>query len=322
MLKKVIGLSCFLMCSALTFASQSIIANKATESLVLDVESLGNSKILAVGERGHVLLSENNGTDWTQVVVPTQATLTALSTVDEQIGFAVGHQQTILKTSDGGKTWSKVYSQEDDLDYPALMDVWFKDASYGIAVGAYGLFLRTSNGGQDWEFVDQTPLEDPDFGLPHFYSLDFDSRTNRLYMAGELGFIAVSEDFGATWNKLDSPYNGSFFSVKVTPKGSLHAMGLRGHLFRSEDQGNTWTEIETNTIASLNSMISVGGSQLVYFGVDGVLLFSKDDGQTVEVKQRVKRDGITSGLVTGINRLVLVGEKGIDITDLDGRHIE
>ncbi|NVJ50460.1 MAG: hypothetical protein HWE13_11320 [Gammaproteobacteria bacterium] len=303
------------------YAADSVIAAKADRSLLIDIAMLSENRLVAVGERGHVLISEDKGKSWRQVITPASAMLTAVTFIDDQTGYAVGHQQVIMKTSDGGETWSLQYQEADDLAYPALMDVWFRDGGWGVAIGAYGLILHTANGGQDWEPVDIENLSDPDFGLPHFYSLDFDGRNNRLYMAGELGFIAVSEDFGQTWQALESPYDGSFFNIAVSRNGSLLAMGLRGHLFRSTDQGATWEEIETETTASINKMVSVKGAQIMFLAVDGIMLFSNDDGKSVTPIQYKERTGLMAGVLADLNDLVVVSEKGIKHIDLDGHQL-
>ncbi|PWK53401.1 WD40/YVTN/BNR-like repeat-containing protein [Pleionea mediterranea] len=324
MAKLLIKLSLFLclLGTSGVSAEQSVIAAKAEQSLLIDIAQLSGDKLVAVGERGHILLSNDNGESWQQVVAPTESTLTAVTFIDDLTGFAVGHQQVILKTIDGGETWALQYQNKEDVIFPALMDVWFRDGGWGVAVGAYGLYLHTKDGGQSWEQMPLAELEDPDFGLPHFYSMGYDGKNNRLFMAGELGFIAVSEDFGETWSRLESPYEGSFFHVAVSNSGSLHLMGLRGHLFRSEDQGETWDAIKTNSQASINSMIELGGSQLMYLGVDGVLLFSNDDGKTVRKIQRQDRNGLMAGVLTGVNSLVVVGEKGVNRIGLDGQNKE
>ena len=69
-------------------------------------------------------------------------------------------------------------------------------------------------------------------------------------------------------------------------------------------------------------MIELGGSQLMYLGVDGVLLFSNDDGKTVRKIQRQDRNGLMAGVLTGVNSLVVVGEKGVNRIGLDGQNKE
>src|ERR1700712_4101634 len=121
---------------AAVFALESA---KASRSLLLDVTHAGK-RVVVVGDRGHILYSDDQGKTWVQAKVPTRQLLTAVYFVDEQHGWAVGHDAQILASGDGGATWSK---QFEDLKREApLLDVWFKDLSTGIAVGAYGAVLQ------------------------------------------------------------------------------------------------------------------------------------------------------------------------------------
>ena len=322
--KKILLLFCLCLMSTsgmFAYGDDSIISAKATKSLMLDIENLGQGKLVAIGERGHVLVSKDNGTQWRQVIVPTRSTLTALTFINDKMGFAVGHRQTIIKTQDGGESWELLY-ESDDLDFPALMDVWFRDTDWGIAVGAFGLCLFTKDGGKTWQQNPLSELEDPDFGLPHFYSLAFDATRNLLYMAGELGGIALSKDFGQSWSALESPYSGSYFKVNVGPSGSVHLMGLRGHLFRSDNQGESWSEIETGVTASINNMIYLTQQKAVYVAVDGVLLMTEDDGNSVRHFQRSDRAGLVAVAAIDNNQLVMAGEKGLLVTDQQGQTIQ
>src|SRR6185369_10757001 len=81
----------------------SEIAPLASSSLLLDLALAGN-RMVAVGERGHVLLSDDQGATWRQAKsVPTRVMLTAVFFVDADYGWAVGHDETILNTVDGGE---------------------------------------------------------------------------------------------------------------------------------------------------------------------------------------------------------------------------
>ena len=65
---------------------------------------------------------------------------------DANIGTAVGFRGTILRTTDGGATWT---SQTSGTSY-YLSGVSFIDANNGIAVGFYGTIVRTTDGGATW----------------------------------------------------------------------------------------------------------------------------------------------------------------------------
>jgi len=289
----------------------SQVANKAPESLLMDIVKILDGRLLTVGERGHVLISDDSGNLWRQVQVPTETLLTKLFFIDDKTGWAVGHQQIILKTTDAGETWL-VQNHSDSLDQPAIFDIWFGDSQNGIAVGAYGLFLTTSDGGASWEEVYQESLEDYDIGFPHFYSIAFEKKSKKLFMAAELGMLAVSDDFGKTWSKLQSPYNGSFFHIKALTNGTLVVMGLRGHLFRSSDLGGSWQEIETGTFSGLQQLlVSSSRNKLIIVGSNGTQLVSDDNAKTVRLVQRSDRVHLSGAIETDDNKLLLVGVSGV-----------
>ncbi|HEU5468620.1 MAG TPA: YCF48-related protein, partial [Steroidobacteraceae bacterium] len=89
-------------------AQPAVIAPLAARSLLLDVAWAGR-RAVAVGERGHILHSDDAGRTWTQAPVPASANLTAVCFADEKNGWAVGHIETILRTRDGGDSWELVH---------------------------------------------------------------------------------------------------------------------------------------------------------------------------------------------------------------------
>src|SRR5690554_3559815 len=122
----------------------------ADKSLILDVIQAGE-RYIAVGERGHVLIS-GNGREWEQAEsVPVRATLTRAAFAGGRL-WAVGHDTTIIFSSDMGQTWSLQFF-EPDWEQP-LLDVHFFDARRGLATGAYGLIMHTEDGGTTWQAVE------------------------------------------------------------------------------------------------------------------------------------------------------------------------
>ena len=78
----------------------SIQSTKAQHGLMLDVAQAG-ARLVAVGDRGHILYSDDQGQNWTQAKVPTRQLLTAVYFVDATHGWAVGHDAQILMSSPG-----------------------------------------------------------------------------------------------------------------------------------------------------------------------------------------------------------------------------
>lgn len=278
---------------------RAIPARLAARSLLLDGAARGGL-VVAVGERGHVLISTDGGGSWTQSDVPTRAMLTGVWMHDERLGWAVGHDETILRTRDGGTTWELVRS-EPEAERP-LLDVWFRDAEHGLAVGAYGAFLVTADGGATWT---ERPIGGDDFHLNEIVA----APDGRLYLAAEAGHLYRSADGGETWESLESPYGGSYFGLLPLSDGGLLAFGLRGHLFRSDDGGESWIRIETGTEATLMSALDLGGGRVLVAGLAGALLRSDDGGRSFRGEAFPdRRAGVA--LVAAEGSTLLLGEGG------------
>ena len=290
-------------------AEEAVKAPLAIESLLLDGAAAG-SRLVVVGERGHILVSTDDGTSWTQAEVPTRALLTAVHMHDERTGWAVGHDAVILRTGDGGETWTLVH-QAPEEELP-LLDVWFRDEHTGFAVGAYGYFLATEDGGETW-----TPraISEDDFHLnalvPTAEPGQESQRSRRLYIAAEAGVAYRSDDGGATWRELPSPYAGSWFGGLALDENRVLLAGLRGHMFRSDDGGDTWTEVTTGTQATLTGAISLPSGSIVVTGLEGSVLTSEDAGLSVRSRRLPSRQGISAALPLSDGGVLLIGEFGV-----------
>src|ERR1019366_5309785 len=78
----------------------------ASEEMILGA-TYADKRLIAVGDHGTILLSDDDGKKFRQAKsVPTRATLNSVSFANKSIGWAAGHWGTILKTTDGGDTWT------------------------------------------------------------------------------------------------------------------------------------------------------------------------------------------------------------------------
>jgi photosystem II stability/assembly factor-like uncharacterized protein len=299
----------------------SIESPKAQEKLLLDVTRVGK-RLVAVGDRGHVLYSDDNAVSWIQAKVPTRQMLTAVFFVDDQHGWAVGHDAQILASSDGGATWVKQY---ENLEREApLLDVWFKDRNNGYAVGAYGALLETTDGGANWEDVSERIDNEDGYHLNAIVAV----KDAGLFVVGELGGMFRSADWGQTWETIQGPYEGSLFGALDTNEaGSLLVYGLRGHLFRSADFGDSWQQIELNT--PNNGPLEIGladGNRLadgsiVVVGNGGTVLKSSDDGRTFSLFNRADRLSLAGITALEIGNLILVGQGGVHVASPTGAEL-
>lgn len=293
----------FGLCSVgLAYGSTSAVKARLVErSLLLSGHAVEGLAVV-VGERGHILRSEDGGRSWQQAEVPTRATLTAVYLHDKTLGWAVGHDQVILRTRDGARTWQLLEAQPE-AESP-LLDIWFADAQHGFAVGAYGLFLESADGGDSWS---ERRIGEGDF---HFNQI-VHAGVSRLYIVGEAGTLLRSDDGGRQWQALKSPYEGSFFGALALSEDSLLVFGLRGHLFRSDDGGASWVELNSGADASLSDGLLLEDGTIFIAGLAGTMLVSQDQGRSFSYHQQEDRKGF-SALVTAVDgMLVGVGEFGV-----------
>jgi photosystem II stability/assembly factor-like uncharacterized protein len=295
----------------------ALTAPLAARSLLLDVARAG-TRLVAVGERGHVLLSDDGGTSWRQArSVPMRTLLTAVWFVDAERGWAVGHDELILATTDGGETWSRSH-HAPQREQP-LLDVWFADASTGVAVGAYGAYFATTDGGRSWQRRTfeaapppgaPPPSEDDEFA-PDYHLNAVAGDGARWWIAAEAGELYRSDDAGASWRALPSPYSGSLFGLLPLGGDSLLVFGLRGHLFRSDDGGQSWRELESGVTAMLTDAIRLDDGSITVVGLAGTVLRSRDGGASWVNSQQDDRKGLSGIASASPDALLVVGEGGV-----------
>lgn len=282
-------------------AEHSAPARLAARSLLLGLARAGDT-VVAVGDRGHVLRSTDEGRSWTQVGVPTRAMLTAVSFADPTHGWAVGHDGVILATADGGKSWHR---QDSGTDLETVwLDVLFLDARHGFVVGAYGRALVTTDGGKSWQPM--RPVEDE----LHYNRL-VATPGGRLYLAGEAGLLVTSTDQGATWQRLEVPYDGSLFTILPLGGRSVAVAGMRGRLLVSGDNGATWTDRSPTLPALLAAGTLLQGDVAVVGGQGGHLFVSRDGGTTfAHWKPAESNTGLSALLPSRDGALLAAGEAG------------
>ncbi|NMX56570.1 hypothetical protein HBO41_11705 [Pseudomonas sp. WS 5146] len=294
---------------------------KAAKGLMIDVVHAGK-RLVAVGDRGHILYSDDQGNTWTQAKVPTRQLLTAVYFVDDKHGWAVGHDAQILASTDGGATWVQQYQ---DLKREApLLDVWFKDAEHGLAVGAYGALIETTDGGKTWDDVSDRLDNEDQFHLNAIAAI----KGAGLFIVGEQGSMFRSSDDGQTWEKLEGPYEGSLFGVIGTAQPqTLLAYGLRGNLYRSTDFGSTWEPVALNAARGalefgLSGATLLDDGAIVVVGNGGSVVISHDDGQTFSVFNRPDRISLSSVTAAGNGNLILAGQGGVRVAKATGAELE
>ncbi len=305
----------------------------ASRSLLNGLARAGD-RIVAVGQRGHVLFSDDGGRTWKQAEVPLSSDLVAVSFPSAKSGWAVGHDGVILRSTDGGATWIRqldgrkageamveFYGREakpGDARYAAaldeakkfaaqgaenpLLDVWFENETTGYAVGAFGLVMRTRDG-STWEPLLHA-VDNPK--ALHLYAVR--GVGGEVYIAGEQGFLARLDRASGQFRAVELPYKGTLFGIAGNDRAVV-VHGLRGTALRSTDRGATWQPVETRLQVGLTGSTVAEGA-IVIVSQAGHVLVSRDDGASFKAVKIERPIPAAAVIAAGKGAVVVAGPRG------------
>lgn len=299
---------------------------------VLNSVARAGDRLVAVGERGVIALSDDNGRNWRQAQVPVSVTLTAVHFNSSRVGWVIGHSGVVLRTDDAGEHWARrldgksaaqlvleaarreprnekalamaAQLVEDGPDKPFL-DIHFVSDTHGYIVGAYGLLLRTDDGGANWRAW--TMHVDNPQGLS-FNAMAGGSAG--LYIVGEQGAVWRANHDGSHFERLDTAYRGSFFGVAVSDDGQVVAGGLLGNVYRSSDRGASWGKVDLDTRASVATIAADKGGDLIVASQRGELFRRRAGSQDFARMTDTVPMALTGFIQAADGSLVGVGFRG------------
>lgn len=301
--------------------------------------AVAGSRLVAVGMRGLIVVSDDGGASWRQVPLALSSDLVSVVFVSGQHGWACGHDGVVLATEDGGLTWVaqlkgmefanvliRHYEQAaaagqkgaaEILDSIKLsfasgpeqpvLGVWFESETKGWVVSTFGMILGTTDGGKSWSpWMDQ--VDNVDF--LHFYSIS--GVAGETYITSERGRLFKLDRARQRFVELDTSYPGGLFGVIGTPQ-VLIAFGLQGTALRSWDGGASWQRVETGLRVGLNAGFVLPDQRMVMVTQDGRLLVTSDQGSSFQFT-RLPRPGLLTGVAFAkSNQLVIVGLNGVQL---------
>ena len=315
----------------------------AATKLLIGMARAGDS-FVAVGPRGHIVVSGDGGKTWKQAKVPVSSDLTAVWFASAKLGWAVGHDGVVLATTDGGLTWArqldgraaaeitlkdiqaKAAADPASEELQALLaesqrnvdigpdkpflDVWFENETTGFVVGAYNLIYRTTDGGKTWtSWFDRVPN-------PQFMSLySIRPAGGEVYMSGEQGTFFRLDRTTERFEARPVQYQGSLFGV-VDAGDAVLTFGLKGNVFRSADGGTTWATVPSQLAATVVGGATLGPGDVVLADQGGRIVRSRDGGQTFEKVALPQARPTTSVIDAGGGRLGITGQFGVAIVEM------
>lgn len=285
-----------------------------TRATLTAVTAVGD-KVWAVGHDGIILHSGDGGQSWAvQRLDPKDppsddpmaeynpqdgAPLLDVVFEDASRGYAVGAFSLMLRTDDGGASWTAV----DVTPAPAAID----------PAAAAEVDPAMEEAGDEWTFSeDDLALDEEDD--PHLNGL-VRTGSGLLLVVGERGSAFRSRDAGVTWERLQLPYAGSMFGVLALGDEHLVAYGLRGHVLETRDGGTSWTELDTSTELSLMGGAALPEGGFVVVGANGVVLRRENATAPVAkgtyVNQNNENPVLASVMPLGTRTFLVCGDKGL-----------
>jgi photosystem II stability/assembly factor-like uncharacterized protein len=214
--------------------------------------------------------STDNGTNWTKVndLSPSQGdNIYGVSfTSSTQDGWAVANNGRILKSADGGETWtgqtSGVASLLVSVNAFSTQAVW--------ACGASGVILATTNGGSAWS--SQTS------GVSTtLYDIKFNTASNGLCV-GDQGKILKTTNGGSTWTAVTTNTTNVLRYIYYASASVVYVVGHGGIMLKSTDGGSTWSALTTGVSTNLLGVHFTSTTEGYICGASGVIKKTTDGG--------------------------------------------
>lgn len=303
-------------------------------------------RLVAVGEYGHVALSDDEGKTWRQAkTVPTQSTLTSVVFTDEKTGWAAGHDKTILTTADGGETWTVQYTREISAAAGIPLEARGRPeepAPSGDPAGATDGSTPAEGTGaiegeapaDDVAAVDDTAASTSQDGFVEgdvtgsdvepdipFLGLIFTSPTHGLAVGG-FNYAVETTDGGKTWKprRLVKSASDDFHlnAAFAGPDGSIFVPSELGQIYRSLDGGTTWDIVQTDYEGSFWGGLALKDGSVLVVGMRGNVWRSRDKGTNWEqLAIDVTPESLASGIQLGDGEIILVGIGGAILRSKD-----
>jgi photosystem II stability/assembly factor-like uncharacterized protein len=297
----------------------------------------------AVGGKGALLSTSDGGERWEVRTRPVEDAMRDVFFTDARTGWIVCERSIfspmkkeesvsyLLKTADGGESWSRVdVTRGEDVDIK-LTGLRFADSSHGWVYGEAGVLYATADGGQTWA-RQRVPTRHLLLGA------SFADASHGWLSGGGLTLLTTT-DGGASWREgivyspADAPSNEaatrSRNEVESTPARTQGqttsrrlnavsfadaqvgwAVGAGGAIFATNDGGRTWGPRESGVDSDLSDVKFLDRAEGWAVGVEGVVLHTTDGGRTWKSESSATNHALEKIFFVGRGRAWAVGFGG------------
>ena len=161
--------------------------------------------------------------------------LYSIQFLDDSVGFAVGNNGTMIKTTDKGANWEIIHL---GTNYH-LTSLIFTEDGYGYIAGNLswdmGIILKSSDYGETWNKILDT--------LCYFNNVFFLDKENGLISGDKL---FRTQDGGQTWSYITTPNSGRISFIYFIDPFTGFVGDFNKKIYKTTDGGITWSQ---NTVA-------------------------------------------------------------------------
>ncbi|HEY6049910.1 MAG TPA: hypothetical protein VIZ58_01580, partial [Thermoanaerobaculia bacterium] len=252
---------------------------------------------MAMGTFGAIFSSQDGGSTWvSHEVIDSNCLSLAFDPADARTIYAALITAEILRSRDGGSTWSKAsdFSAFTLGTYASLLRSDPTQPGVLFASTGYSGLLRSTDAGQSWVSVQS-------FDGQPFVALEFDaSDPQRVYASDGFSFFR-SGDRGLSWTRVGASPGGLITSLSSDPTrlGSLYAAVDGAGVFQTNDFGATWTPLNDGLpIYSVSAVqVDARDPSWVYVATNGAGVFA------------MQRSGTAGPCVSDAGTLCLNGDR-------------
>ena len=240
-----------------------------------------------------------------------QAEFTDTYFLSAQHGWTVGSDGTILRTTDGGKTWQPQQSGVSET----LQRIVFIDEKYGWISGQ-GVLLRTENGGKSWQVIRN--------GLKNFHNIRAIHFINPKegWLGVDKGQILRTSDGGTTWTfqqtgTTHQPITDLHFINNQEGWAVAPQRRTGGFILHTVDGGDYW-EIQAKTHNRCIGIHFLNATSGWVVMANGTSLLTTDGGESWKRDLKAERD--IKGSDLGIQLLTVKFRNHTEAWAIDGGH--
>ena len=299
----------------------SIKTDVSQESLMLDAATTGE-RALIVGEQGHILYSDDNGSSWTHADVPVSLAITAVTFAGTDRAWATAHDGVLLQSTDNGASWQIKLTGID----VARLSVGAAEEQVKLLEAALEEATPETREDLEWALDDATfAVDDAAAAIEEGVTTPllnvWFANENDGYAMGAYGVFLHTSDGGSTWslesNRLVNPDKYHLYGMARSSSGTLLLAGEAGTVLRSRDGGETFEPVTTSYAGSFFGAIAANDGSLLVYGLRGNVFRSTDDGDSWSAVETGDQRTLLGGMKRADGTIVLVGSAGAVLISAD-----